>query len=368
MKTNTTFLCFFLLTLMSGSLSAQVDIVLFPGSTGDALITQLKANFVPRRVLQYGPARDVMYGDIYNVNDSLSCVYTGHTLYVDPNSDPSTYVFQNGSDNGINAEHTWPRSKGAEFGNALSDMHHLFPTRARANEVRSNFPFGEIDDNETDFWYRKTIETRNKPTSNIDLYSEYMFGTFEPKEAHKGNVARAMFYFYTFYRAEANAADPSFFEKQRATLCNWHYLDPVDDLEYSRTQRIAFYQDQKPNPFVLDCTLAKRLYCADVVDNCSSVLVQTNKVANPAEIDLRILPNPNDGASMVQFDLAKAAQVELVLVNMLGQREQIRSRQRLAKGAYQWDVKIQQKGVYTLLLQINDGQSVRIYPSRMIVN
>ncbi|GAB5554923.1 MAG: hypothetical protein Sapg2KO_45140 [Saprospiraceae bacterium] len=349
-------------------LKAQTDTVLFAEKTGDELLTDLQNNFTPRRVLTYGAARDVLYSLIYNVNDSVSCVYTGHTLYLDPNSDPSTFLFRNGVNNGINAEHTWPQSKGAGEEPARADMHNLFPTRVRANEIRLNFPFGDIDDNETDFWLINSSETRNRPSINVDGYSEYKFGIFEPRELHKGNVARAMFYFYTIYRSEANEEDPTFFDDQRETLCNWHYLDPVDSMEYSRTNQIAIFQDQKPNPFVLDCTLAKRLYCDDIATSCA-VPVSTNPITDPAQIGLRVAPNPNNGASILQFTLAQTAQVELELTNMLGQQTQvIRSNESLSSGDYQWDINITQKGIYTLLLKINDGNQLRIYPSRMIVN
>ncbi|MEM6379734.1 MAG: endonuclease [Bacteroidota bacterium] len=368
MKTTTTLVFLFIFGCWTSILTAQDDTVLFPGVSGDQLLTELQNNYTPRRVLQYGPARDVLYSVIYNVNDSVSCVYTGHTLYVDPNEDPSTFLFRNGVNNGINAEHTYPQSKGAGEEPARADMHNLFPTRVRANEVRLNFPFGEIPDDDTDFWYINSSETRTKPTSNIDGYSEFKFGTFEPREAHKGNVARAMFYFYTIYRDEALEEDPTFFSDQRQTLCNWHYLDPVDNLELVRTNQIAIFQDQKANPFVLDCTLAKRLYCQDIETSCA-LAVQTTELANPAQIGLRLAPNPNNGKSILQFELAQSAQVELTLINMLGQQtEVIRTSQNLSQGAYQWDINVQQKGIYTLMLKINDGTSIRMYPSRMIVN
>lgn len=368
MKTTITLFYFLIFGCLINTLSAQDDAVISPGMTGDQLLTELQNNFTPRRVLQYGPARDVLYSLVYNVNDSVSCVYTGHRLYLDPNSDPSTFLFRNGVNNGINAEHTWPQSKGAGEEPARADMHNLFPARVRANEVRLNFPFGDIPDEETDFWLINSSETRDQPSTNVDGYSEFKFGTFEPREAHKGNVARAMFYFYTIYRNEANAEDPTFFDKQRETLCNWHYLDPIDSLELARTNQIALFQDQKANPFVLDCTLAKRLYCEDISTSCA-LSVQTTQVADPAQIGLRIAPNPNNGASIMQFELAQAAQVELELINMLGQQQQqIRSNQSLSSGAYQWDININQKGVYTLLLKINDGNGLRIYPSRVVVN
>lgn len=369
MKTTTAWLYFLMIGCWGYTLHAQTDTILFPDLAEAELLTELQNNFTARRVLQYGPARDVLYGRIYNVNDSVSGIYSGHRLYLDPDSDPSTFLSRNGIDNGINTEHAWPQSKGAREEPARADMHHLFPARIRVNEIRSNFPFGEIADTDTDFWIINSDVVREMPTENIDAYSEYQFGTFEPRESQKGNIARAMFYFYTIYRAEAEAADPAFFGRQRATLCDWHYLDPVDSLEYSRTFEIARFQDQKTNPFVLDCTLAKRLYCQDITTSCANAVVNTKEVGNPAQIGLRIAPNPNNGHSVLQFELAQAAQVELELINMLGQQtEVIRTKQNIGQGSYQWEINVDQKGIYTLLLKINNENGLRIYPSRMVVN
>ena len=80
---------------------------------------------------------------------------------------------------------------------------------------------------------------------------------FEPREEQKGNTARAMFYFYAMY---SNVADDEFFELQKETLMNWHYYDAADEIETERTWEIAQYQDGLPNPFVLDSTLAGRIW------------------------------------------------------------------------------------------------------------
>lgn len=146
--------CTFLI-LFSTQLRAQYHIPVFPNLTGDFLLSKLLDDYKTSSVLDYGVARDLMYGTIYNINDSVSCVYSGHKLHLPQGVDPSSYLYMNGSPNGINAEHTYPRSKGADEdnGNAFSDMHHLFPTRAAVNSARSNFPFGEIIDNQTTTWY-----------------------------------------------------------------------------------------------------------------------------------------------------------------------------------------------------------------------
>jgi len=247
--------------------NAQTQTLIFEDFLEEELVDKLVEKYKPISVLNYANAKDLMYGTIYKENDSVSCVYTGHTVYLPPDVDPSTFLYMNGSSNGINAEHTYPRSKGASDGNAYSDMHHLFPTRSPVNSARNNFPFGEINDNQTNSWFYLNNEEDGIPSANIDLYSEVIEGKFEPREDHKGNVARAVFYFYSMYEKEALDADSDFFESMRQTLCKWHEQDPVDSLEWERTYLIANYQDDLPNPFILDSTLVRRAYCGELISN-----------------------------------------------------------------------------------------------------
>lgn len=256
---------------------------IFPTLSGSSLLQNVVQDYKPFSVLSYGDARDLMYGVIYNENDSVRCVYTGHTLHLPRGVDPSSFLWMSGIADGINAEHTYPRSKGAneDNGNAFSDMHHLFPTRVAVNAARSNFPFGDIEDTQTSAWFYLNQTQNTTPTNNINLYSERISGLFEPREAHKGNVARAVFYFFTMYKEGALRADPDYFERQREVLCDWHHQDPVDSLELDRTYQIARYQSNRPNPFVLDSTLADRSYC-DLATSVEEII--------PLEIS--IYPNP----------------------------------------------------------------------------
>ena len=54
-----------------------------------------------------------------------------------------------------------------------------------------------------------------------------------------------------------------FFEVQKEVLRTWHEQEPVDVDEISRTWKIADYQEDKPNPFILDETLVERAYFYD---------------------------------------------------------------------------------------------------------
>lgn len=271
------------------SVSSQSS--LFADLSGDTLLDKIVEDYRPTNVLRYSTAKDVMYAEIYNVDDSVSCVYSGHTIDLPSGIDPSVYLYTNGSSDGINAEHTYPRSKGAAevYGNGYSDLHHLFPTRSAINTSRDNFPFGEIDDDKATSWFSDNKALSTIPSDLIDNYSERINGMFEPREDHKGNVARAIFYFYTMYEEDALDADPDFFENQRATLCRWHIQDPADDLEIERTHKIAAYQDGLANPFVIDCSLSNRTYCQEFDLTCASL---TTPVDDLEQTTIKLYPSP----------------------------------------------------------------------------
>lgn len=242
-----------LLLLLSTNLTFAQNQTIGAGLEGQTLINFIQQNYTPSQVLGYNNARDTMYAVIDNKNGNLTGVYTGFTISINPNVDPSTDAFNKG----VNAEHTWPQSMGAGSEPAKSDLHHIFPAKSNVNSARNNDPLGEIDDNLTDTWYYQGQSQTTKPTSNIDLYAEnYGSTAFEPREQHKGNAARAIFYFVAIYQTAANQ---SFFDQQKEDLFNWHYLDGVDADELARSTKIASYQGNE-NPFVLDTSLVRRAF------------------------------------------------------------------------------------------------------------
>ena len=61
---------------------------------------------------------------------------------------------------------------------------------------------------------------------------------------------------------DQGAAD-NFFEEQKGILQTWHEQDPANEDEINRTWAISEYQEDKPNPFILDNTLIERAYFYD---------------------------------------------------------------------------------------------------------
>jgi endonuclease I len=264
---------------------------------------------------------------------------------MDPSEDPNAWAYNNG----IDTEHSWPQSKGA-VGLAKSDMHHLYPTRREVNSSRGSDPFAEIPDLETDRWFRKDQILTNIPTSNIDEYSEKddQGARFEAREDHKGNVARAMFYFYTMYEQEANNADPTFFPVQKDVLYDWHRFDPVDSLESTRTGLIAVYQEGIENPFITDSSLVRRAYFYE------PATIKSENDQSPDQFFLsQNFPNPFNPTTMISYQLPMTNRVLLKVYDILGQEITTLVDQLISAGKHQvvWDAEKLPSGIYVYQLK-----------------
>ena len=249
---------------ISESLICQT--IIGPGLTRESLFNYLSTNYKTSTTLGYNQARDVMYSIIDLEDDNtLKGIYTNYTITIDPNQDPRP---QTNAQN-MNCEHSWPQSMGAGSEPQKSDLHHLYPCRGNVNSSRGNKPYAEIDDNDTDKWWRFDYYETSIPSQYIDEFSEVDNDNdkFEPREIVKGNIARGMFYFFTIYNDEA---DHNFFEEQKYFLNLWHKQDPVDEIELARTLSIASYQDDIVNPFVIDSTLVKRIWYFNCYENVTS--------------------------------------------------------------------------------------------------
>lgn len=150
--------------------------------------------------------------------------------------------------NKINCEHTWPQSKfTSQFPEQIqkSDLHHLFPTDSRANSTRGNYNFADVTEN-------KNLDEDNCDASKSGP-SVVSGGDnfFEPPSEHKGNVARALFYFSVKYKIAIN-------DKEEEFLRRWDDLDPIDQEEMDRNNEIANIQTSR-NPFIDFANLADQI-------------------------------------------------------------------------------------------------------------
>ena len=247
------------LLLALGLLPAALQAQVFPAVPaapptnlqGQALRDWLRTNWYDgkRTVLSYGAARAKMYNYADNYNNSVTCVYSGYNT-------PNPFDFNGTSTTSaanINCEHSIPQSWFNSAPRMVSDMHHLYPTYIQWNSNRGNDPYAEIPDATTTVWMRNTTAQSTIPTTLIDEYSEDTNSAFEPREDHKGNVARTAFYFYTMHDTQPELVAAG---KQNitslaplATLYAWHLADPVDAHEIERNRRVAASQGNY-NPYI----------------------------------------------------------------------------------------------------------------------
>lgn len=143
------------------------------------------------------------------------------------------------NNNTMNTEHTWPQSKGSKREPFRGDLHHLFPTDSRANSMRGNHPFGEVDGRAvssscTVSQRGKIIDPETGKTTGVHGY--------QPPIEHRGNVARALFYAAAFYNKDISSIEEYYLKK-------WHEEDPVDAEEVERNNKIEEAQGNR-NPYI----------------------------------------------------------------------------------------------------------------------
>lgn len=146
---------------------------------------------------------------------------------------------------GINTEHTWPQSHFTRrYSTEMqkSDLHHLFPTDSELNSARGNYPFGIVD---------KDLRPLKCKTSRYGLEKNSNQVVFEPPPSHRGNIARALFYFAVRYELKIGAVEETH-------LREWNKMDPVDPQEQDRNNQIFKLQGNR-NPFIDMPELADRI-------------------------------------------------------------------------------------------------------------
>jgi hypothetical protein len=112
-----------------------------------------------------------------------------------------------------------------------------------------------------------------------------------------------MFYFYTFYRSEADKKSKTFFTSMLPDLCRWHRSDKVDSTEIKRSITIARIQSNV-NPFIFDPSLAERCYCAAYPDKPEK------------SYSVNIYPNPSKGLFYIDIPDYKGPMVIIMKILM----------------------------------------------------
>lgn len=175
----------------------------------------------------------------------------------------NSYSFSSGATNGMNIEHSVPKSWWGDAANyngtnALTrfkydgsyDLHHLTPSDADANMAKSNYPLGVVDSPSFDNGVTKVgTGQANGRATNL----------FEPADEYKGDFARMYLYFVTCYQDYswkssalsmfAQNSYPTLNAYGQSLLLKWHRQDPVSQKEIDRNNAVYSFQGNR-NPFI----------------------------------------------------------------------------------------------------------------------
>lgn len=189
--------------------------------------------------LGYEGARRVLFGELYLKREGKG--YFIEDVYCHKKFDASSGVAPGSipKSEQINCEHTWPQSKftgGFPKDIQKADLHHLYPTDSRANSIRGNINFTDVSNDSGD------LGDDNCGASKFGSSAIHSQDGFEPPLVHKGNVARSLFYFSVRYKI-------SIPKNEEEVLRRWNDLDPVDEEEIAKNDRIEQVQGNR-NPFI----------------------------------------------------------------------------------------------------------------------
>lgn len=232
-------------------------------SSNSNFLTQLSAKINPHDTVYYSQYISKMTDVILTRDTSagkkvVSCVYTGHHyIYSEP------FQWANGANGAtLTREHTyaqswmptssistWPdNGSGKEFPE-YNDLHNLFPAhQINANARRSNYPFGEV-----------VNATYTSPTGFGKLGTDKNGITvWEPRNEHKGDLARALFYMATCYNGISSNNWKLIANQSDSLLLKWHFEDLPDSWEIARHEFINSLQHNR-NPFTDSPQFALRI-------------------------------------------------------------------------------------------------------------
>ena len=160
------------------------------------------------------------------------------------------FPIQGGSVAGMNIEHCLPKSWwGGTENLAYTDLYHLNPADQAANNNKSNFPPGNLQDH-------NKLDNGVFFMGNDTKWGGYAFSIIDE---YKGDFARAYFYVATAYhdmkwdtkyaQYVTNDSYLTFTPYLIEVLLQWHRIDPVSEKEINRMDAISSIQHNR-NPFI----------------------------------------------------------------------------------------------------------------------
>ena len=188
-----------------------------------------------------------------------------------------TYYFNSRpgySTSGMNREHSLPKSWWGGYTEsqgyiAYTDLNHLYPSDAEANEAKLNYPMGEV-----------STPTFNNGCTRVGTPVAGQGGgssrVFEPDDRYKGDFARTYFYMaatyqaytwkYTWMMRDLSASSWTSLQPWAINLLlKWAREDPVSDKEKARNEAVFACQNNR-NPFIDNPELMEYIWGTRVGD------------------------------------------------------------------------------------------------------
>ena len=214
----------------------------------DAILNALNTIIDNHTVIAYS-GLEPYYAQTDFYSDTLWDMYSTCTFYMSHANVPQSAVCD-----GWNKEHlvcqSWLGS-----GPMVSDLFNVYPTDARINNLRSNYPYGVVGTNNgfsKDPQHHGLGKLGSSTTSGI--------GTcYEPDDQYKGDFARSFFYMVARYRSNTlnsgngakmfTSSPTNLTAYSLSFLLEWHRNDPVSQKEIDRNQAVYGIQHNR-NPFI----------------------------------------------------------------------------------------------------------------------
>jgi hypothetical protein len=249
-----------------------------------------------------------------------------------------------------------------------NDQHHLFPVEFQnCNQVRSNFPLGEVVN-----------------VSGTYLGAKWGFNSngkfvFEPRDEHKGDAARALFYMATCYNNKNDAfGNPQNWKfknpisgtiqygQDQDVLKAWHYQDLPDAWEIARNDFLDSLQGNR-NPFVdsvqyacyIDFSSMTKINTPTLPCNTATG-IKNNSDKN---FGFSIFPNPNKGEFSLLIENNTEEYFEISISDISGKN--IYKKNYNSRGNMHFETISVELSAGIYFVQINNGNTNSI--KKMIV-
>ncbi len=217
----------------------------------------------------------------------------------------SNYVDKTRKDS-LNGEHVWPQSLSApSHGRRIlprnADVHNLAPVFMQLNTKRSSLPLGEVT---------------GKPKYSDPGGAKVGEGVFEPPDASKGRITRAILYFHTRYYKHYVISPEDyerFFRSRIEMFLRWNREHPPTDEEKRRNDLIAKKFQGNRNPFIDDHALADQVGAEGFLSHPPAHLTDTEalRIANMGArafakySQKKMLPKPKDPAALADWNTSQ---------------------------------------------------------------